>query len=110
MRMQAERVPDRELPAGHTSMTSAVAWPRRGRWRAVFAGDPRVWRWAALLAVPLVALISFYWLAPRDYNTGTDSVEVQGYVALAPAGRSVCVPGLVIPPGTARLRLWLTSR
>ena len=91
-------------------MTSAVARPVRRLWGTVFAGDPRVWRWAALLAVPLVALISVYWLAPRDYNTGTDSVEVHDYVALASAGQSVCVPGLLIPPRTARVRLWLTSR
>jgi hypothetical protein len=91
-------------------MTRTVARPLRLLPGIVFTGDPRVWRAAVLLAVPLVSLISFYWLEPRAYNTGTDSVEVHGYVALAPPGRAVCVPGLFIPPGTARMRFKLAAR
>ena len=77
---------------------------------AVFAGDPRVWRAALVAAVPLLLLIAFYCLRPRDYYTGTDSVEVYTYVVQAPAGEPVCVPGLHIPAGTRRLRLQLISR
>jgi hypothetical protein len=91
-------------------MKSTVARSLRRLPGIVFAGEPRVWRWAALLAVPLVLLVCVQWIQPRDYNTGTDSVEVHGYVALAPAGQAVCVPGLLIPPGTARVRFKLTSR
>jgi hypothetical protein len=69
-----------------------------------------VWKLAAVAAVPFVALIAFYCLRPRDYYTGTDSVEAYTYVAEANAGEHVCVPGLRIPAGTARIRLQLISR
>jgi hypothetical protein len=75
----------------------------------VFAGDRRVWRAAGLCAVPFVLLICAYCVVPRAYYTGTDSVEVYTYVAQAPAGARVCVPGLEIPAGTASLRLQLIS-
>jgi hypothetical protein len=76
----------------------------------VFAGDRRVWRTAAVCAVPLVALILVYCLRPRPYVTGSDSVEVVTYVAPTPAGAQVCVPGLQLPAGTARVQLQLVSR
>jgi Predicted membrane protein (DUF2142) len=76
----------------------------------VFAGDARVWRAACLIAVPFVALTAFYALRPRDYYTGTNSVEADTYVVETPVGAPVCVPGLYIPAGTARLRLQLISR
>ena len=41
----------------------------------VFAGDARVWKSAAVAAVPLVALTAFHCLRPRFYYTGTDSVD-----------------------------------
>jgi hypothetical protein len=77
---------------------------------AIFAGDRRVWRAAAVCAVPLVLLLSAYCLVPRAYDTGTDNVEVYTYVAPAPTGVPVCVPDLLLPAGTARLRLQLISR
>jgi Predicted membrane protein (DUF2142) len=76
----------------------------------VFAGDSRVWRAALIAAVPLVLLTAFYGLRPRDYFTGTDSVESDAYIAETPAGAPMCVRGLRIPAGTARLRLQLISR
>jgi hypothetical protein len=76
----------------------------------LFAGDRRVWRTAALCAVPLLALIVFYCLRPRAYVTGSDSVEVVTYVGPAPAGARVCVRGLQIPAGTARVRMQMISR
>jgi hypothetical protein len=76
---------------------------------AVFAGDPRVWRAALLVALPLVALVVFYCLRPRDYYTGTDSVEALTYIAPTPAGEQVCVPNADIPSGTGRIRLQLIS-
>jgi hypothetical protein len=76
----------------------------------VFAGDRRVWKIAAVAAIPLAALVAFYCLRPRDYYTGTDSVEAYTYVAEAHPGEPVCVPGLRIPAGTARIRLQLISR
>jgi 4-amino-4-deoxy-L-arabinose transferase-like glycosyltransferase len=77
---------------------------------AVFAGDRRVWRAAALCGLPLLALIAFYCVRPRDYFTGSNSVEAYTYVAPAAAGQRLCVPGLEIPAGTARIRLQLLSR
>jgi Predicted membrane protein (DUF2142) len=77
---------------------------------AVLAGEGRVWRAAAIFALPLVLLVCFYCVRPRDYDTGTDSVEVHGYVAPAPVRQPVCVPGLQLPAGTARLRFRLSSR
>lgn len=76
----------------------------------VFAGDRRVWRAALLAAVAFGLLIGFYCLRPRDYYTGTDNVEAYSYIAQAPAGERVCVPGLRIPAQTARIRLQLISR
>jgi hypothetical protein len=76
----------------------------------VFAGDSRVWRAALLVAVPLVCLLAYYCLRPRDYYTGTNSVEALTYIAEAPAREPVCVPGLQIPAGTARIRLQVISR
>jgi hypothetical protein len=76
---------------------------------AVFAGDRRVWRTAAICAVPLLLLTAFYCLRPRFYFTGTDSVEnVQG-VAVAKPGAPVCAPDLMLPAGTAAVRLQLFS-
>lgn len=77
---------------------------------ALFAGDARVWKAAAAVAVPLLAILAWYCLRPRDYYTGTNSVEALTYVAEAPAGHAMCVPGLEIPAGTARIRLQLISR
>ena len=76
----------------------------------VFAGDARIWKAAAVAAVPLLALIAFYCLRPRDYYTGTDSVEAYTYIAETSAGEPMCVPGLEIPAGTGRIRLQLISR
>jgi Predicted membrane protein (DUF2142) len=77
---------------------------------AVFAGDRHVWQMAALAAIPLLALLAYYCLRPRDYYTGTNSVEAYTYVAEAGPGEPVCVPGLEVPAGTARIRLQLISR
>ncbi len=76
----------------------------------MFAGDARVWRIAAIAAIPLVALIAFYCLRPRAYYTGTNSVEAYTYIAEVGPGEPVCVPGLEIPAGTGRIRLQLISR
>ena len=75
----------------------------------VFAGDRRVWRVAAICAVPLLLLTAFYCLRPRFYFTGTDSVENAGAVVEAKAGSPVCAPGLGLPAGTAVVRLQVLS-
>jgi hypothetical protein len=76
---------------------------------AVFAGDRRVWRTAAICAVPLLLLTAFYCLRPRFYFTGSDSVENVAAVAEAKPGAPVCASGLRLPAGTAAVRLQLFS-
>ncbi len=75
--------------------------------KAVFAGDRRVWRTAAFCAVPLLAMMALYCLSPRFYFTGTDSVENVNAVVHTKAGTQVCAPGLMLPAGTAGVRLQL---
>jgi hypothetical protein len=76
---------------------------------AVFAGDRRVWRVAAIVAVPLLLLTAFYCLRPRFYFTGTESVEDAGGVVQAKAGAPVCAPVLQLPADTGAVRLQITS-
>ncbi|MCW3057094.1 MAG: hypothetical protein JWO21_1063 [Solirubrobacterales bacterium] len=71
---------------------------------AVCAGDRRVWRVAAISAVPLVLLAGFYCLRPRFYYTGSNSVEDVTYLRAA-AHVPVCVPDLQLPAHTAFVRL-----
>jgi hypothetical protein len=75
----------------------------------VFAGDRRVWRTAALCAVPLLALLGYYCVRPRVYFTGTDSVEAYTYVAETAPHVPVCVPDLRLPAGTGVIRVSLIS-
>lgn len=83
--------------------------PLRRAAGAVFAGDRRVWRVAAILGVPLLALTAFYCLRPRFYFTGTNSVEDAAPVLEARAGEQLCVPALHVPAGTAFVRLQVYS-
>ncbi len=76
---------------------------------AVFAGDRRVWRVAAICAVPLVALTAFYCLRPRFYYTGTDSVEDVSYLVSTPAQVALCASHLELPAQTAFVRLRVSS-
>lgn len=72
---------------------------------ALFAGDRRVWRVAAIAAVPFVLLSAYYCLRPRFYETGTNSVEDLSYLARTSFGVPLCVNGLLLPAGTAQVRL-----
>lgn len=71
----------------------------------VFAGDRRVWRAAALAAIPMLALLVVYGLLPRSYYTGTDSVEDLTFQLRSSPRASVCADGLELPADTARVRL-----
>jgi 4-amino-4-deoxy-L-arabinose transferase-like glycosyltransferase len=75
----------------------------------VFAGDRRVWGWAALVAVPLAVLTLVWCLIPRSYYTGTDSVNALSVTAPIRADASACARGLNLPAGTARIELEVTS-
>lgn len=73
---------------------------------AVFAGDRRVWRAAAIVAVPLVALLAYHWLHPRPYYLGTNSVDERTLIGPVSANVAVCTPSLLeLPAGTAIVRL-----
>jgi hypothetical protein len=72
---------------------------------AVFAGERRVWRVAAIVAVPLVLLSAYYCLRPRFYYTGTNSVEDNTFLVRSGPGTPVCVPELEVPAETAFVRL-----
>ncbi len=76
---------------------------------AVFAGDRRVWRVAAISAVPILLLTAYYGLKPRFYYTGTNSVEDVTYEAREPTLAPLCVPGLQMPAQTAFVRLRFTA-
>ncbi|MGA3361534.1 MAG: hypothetical protein ABSD82_05845 [Solirubrobacteraceae bacterium] len=76
----------------------------------VFAGDRRVWRTTALVAVPFVALVLYYCLRPNPYYTGTDSVEDYTYVVPTAPHQRVCVPDVELPAGTAIVQLRLISQ
>jgi hypothetical protein len=65
---------------------------------------------AGLCAIPFVLLICVECARLRDYDTGTDSVEVHGYIAAARTHQPMCVYGLQLPGDTARVRFKLLSR
>ncbi len=72
---------------------------------AVFAGDRRVWRAAAIVALPLLLLGGFYCLQPRSFYTGTDSVEDLSFQLRSSPRAPLCVSGLELPAQTAVVRL-----
>jgi len=78
--------------------------------RRLLAGERRVWRAAGVVALPLLLVMAVWSLVPRDYYTGTNSVEDRTYVALAAPGEPMCVGGLRVPGGTARIRMRVLSR
>jgi hypothetical protein len=75
---------------------------------AVLAGDRRVWRAAALCAVPFALISAYYCLRPRFYYTGSDSVEDVSFMRVA-AHVPICVPALELPARTAFVRLRVKS-
>jgi hypothetical protein len=78
--------------------------------QVLFAGDRRVWKAAALAAVPAVALLAFYCLRPNFYYTGTNSVAEGTHLEHVPARTPVCTPAVLeLPAGTAFVRLRLRS-
>lgn len=76
---------------------------------AVFAGDRRVWRWAAIAGLPLAAFVVVWCLVPRAYYTGTDSVNLYTVSTPIAAGRSGCAQGLNVPAGTHAIQLSVAS-
>ena len=76
----------------------------------LFAGDRRVWKVAALAAIPALALVAFYCLRPNFYYTGTNSVEEGTHLKHVPPNAPVCTPAVLeLPAGTAFVRLSLRS-
>ncbi len=75
----------------------------------LFAGERRVWGWAAVIAIPLAVLTLVWCLVPRSYYTGTDSVNALSVTAPIAAGAKTCARGLNLPAGTARIGLEATT-
>ncbi|GAC1436396.1 MAG: hypothetical protein NVSMB51_07770 [Solirubrobacteraceae bacterium] len=61
------------------------------------------------MGLPLALLMLVWLLVPRDYVTGTNSVNTFTYVLSSDRGQIVCVPGLKLPAGTAGLRMHVVS-
>src|SRR4051812_44519320 len=68
-----------------------------------------VYRTAAIVGLPLVALVLVWSLLPRDYYTGTNSVRTRDWVQPVQPGQRLCVNGLAVPGGTGRLQVELVS-
>lgn len=76
---------------------------------AIFAGDRRVWHWAAIAGLPLVCLIIGWCIVPRPYYTGTDSVNALTATGAVPTGQQACAAGLNLPARTARVQVAVIS-
>jgi 4-amino-4-deoxy-L-arabinose transferase-like glycosyltransferase len=75
----------------------------------VFAGDRTVWRWSALLGIPLAAVVLVWCLVPRAYYTGTSSVNALTITGPAHGRQRICQAQQNIPAGTRRIQLEVGS-
>jgi hypothetical protein len=75
----------------------------------LFDGDVRVWRWAAIVGLPLAAVVVVWCLVPRPYYVGTDSVNTLTVSSPISAGTLACQAGLNVPAGTSRIQLSVVS-
>src|ERR1700722_3767420 len=75
----------------------------------VFAGDRTVWRWSALLGIPLAAVVLVWCLVPRPYYTGTSSVNALTITGPAQGRQQICQAVQKIPAGTRRIQLEVGS-
>jgi 4-amino-4-deoxy-L-arabinose transferase-like glycosyltransferase len=78
----------------------------RGR---IFVGDLAVWRWSALLGIPLAAVVLVWCLVPRAYYTGTSSVNALTITGPAQGHERICQAAQNIPAGTRRVQLVVAS-
>jgi 4-amino-4-deoxy-L-arabinose transferase-like glycosyltransferase len=104
-------VTDTQVTAPPDVLSPAAPRPApRRRWlTTLFAGDPRVWRWAAVAFVPLAAVVAVWCLVPRPYYTGTNGVNALVTNPVLARGTTACQGGLNIPPGTARVQFAIGS-
>ena len=75
----------------------------------VFVGNLAVWRWSALLGIPLAAVVLVWCLVPRDYYTGTSSVNALTITGPAQGRQRICQAEQNIPAGTRRVQLEVGS-
>lgn len=71
---------------------------------AIFPGHRLVWRWSALVMIPLMAVIAYTLFVPRQFFTATNSVGTRSVVATLAKGQTLCVPSIPLPGGTGRIR------
>ena len=90
------------LTTGHPSRRSVRA--------RLFPGDPRVWRTASLVGGLLALAILVWLLVPTDFYTGTNSVRGRGVVTTVKGGHRLCVRGLLVPSGTARVQVQVMTK
>jgi hypothetical protein len=71
----------------------------------LFPGDSRIWRATGIVALLGLLMLAVWLVVPRDYYTGTNSVENRGQTIYVVAGQRLCLPDLQVPAGTARVQL-----
>jgi len=86
--------------ARHARARIAAVRPRAVL-RAVFPGERRVWLSAAVVLVPLLAILAHELVKQRDYYTSTDSIGMVSLDAEAGPHQQMCVPDVEIGAGTA---------
>jgi hypothetical protein len=106
LRLMLAAAPARARRVGRDGSGAAAAWRAAAAW--LFAGERRVWRVAAVCAIPFLLVGAYYCVRPRFYYTGSDSVEDAAYFAVA-AHAPVCAPRLELPAGTAFVRMRVKS-
>ncbi|MFL5885553.1 MAG: hypothetical protein ACJ77M_10825 [Thermoleophilaceae bacterium] len=92
---------ERAAPPPSARAVELDSAPRRPR---VFPGDRRVWLTAAAVGGLLLCVLVVELLVPRDFYTGTNSIRTLNFAGIS-AGKPLCVPNLLIPPGTGRIEI-----
>jgi hypothetical protein len=59
--------------------------------------------------IPLIALLGYQVLKPRDFYTGTNSVGFRSIVGTLAAKQRLCMPQTEIPAGTARVQFFYAT-
>lgn len=81
----------------------------RGRERAAFPGDRRVWLAVAAVGAFVLVAIAVAVLVPRDFYMGTNSIRTRSYPAELGPGQVLCTAEQLIPAGTGRIQLQVNT-
>ncbi len=94
-----------KAPVRPTASSTPVPPGGPVRRRRIFPGERRVWQAAAAVAVILAVVGTIELLRPRVGYTGTNSVGTRSVAIDVPAGKRLCVGGLLLPAGTGAVQL-----